>query len=76
MKLCRSLRWKTWYGARWDTREDMLADLLKGDVPYSCLLTCQSWGPDDVVAAPEACQPGRPCFQPSNKEPGGSPPIA
>jgi hypothetical protein len=75
VKLCRSLRWKTYYGARWDTREQMLTDLLRGDVPYSCLLTCQSWGPDDEVAAPEACQPDRPCFTQSSKEPGGSPPM-
>lgn len=69
MRLCTNLRWKTFYGARWDTREEMLADLLRGDVPYSCLLTCQSWGPDDGAAVPEDCQPDRGCFAPSKREP-------
>ena len=69
MRLCAHLRWKTYYGARWDTRAQMLEDLLRGDVPYSCLHTCQSWGPDEDVAAPERCQPGRTCFEPSVREP-------
>jgi hypothetical protein len=70
IRLCRSLRWKSWYGSRWDTREQLLEDLLRGDVPYSCLHTCRPWGPDDALAAPEACQPGRACFAPSPREPG------
>ncbi|MEQ1504540.1 MAG: hypothetical protein ABMB14_20040 [Myxococcota bacterium] len=69
IRLCAWLRWKTFYGARWDTRDELLADLLRGDVPYSCLRTCQAWGPDDAAAVPEHCQPDRPCFEPSTKEP-------
>lgn len=69
MRLCANLRWKSYYGARWDTREQMLADLLRGDVPYSCLATCQPWGPDEDASVPERCQPGRGCFEPSPKEP-------
>lgn len=69
MRLCAHLRWKTFYGTRWITREEMLADLLRGDVPYSCLQTCQSWGPDDDAAVPERCQPGRGCFTTSPREP-------
>jgi hypothetical protein len=69
MRLCAHLRWKSFYGTRWATREQMLGDLLKGDVPYSCLHTCQSWGPDDDAAVPERCQPDRGCFEPSPREP-------
>lgn len=69
MRLCANLRWKTFYGARWDTREEMLEDLLRGDVPYSCLQTCLPWGPDQDAAVPEHCQPDRPCFVPSTREP-------
>ncbi len=73
MRLCANLRWKGFYGTRWSTREQMLADLLKGDVPYACLQTCQNWGPDDDVAVPECCQPGRGCFVPSPRDPGERP---
>jgi hypothetical protein len=69
MRLCVHLRWKGFYGTRWNTREEMLADLVRGDVPYSCLHTCQSWGPDDDAAAPERCQPGRGCFEASPRDP-------
>lgn len=70
MKLCAWLRWKGLYGARWDTREEMIADMLRSDSPFSCLRTCQPWGPDDDLAAPEGCQPSRGCFEPSPREPG------
>lgn len=69
LRLCAMLRWKTYYGSRWDTREAMLDDLLRGDVPYSCLRTCQPFGPDDDAAVPERCQPGRGCFRQSQREP-------
>ena len=38
-------------------------DFLKNEVPYSCLKTCQPWGPDDDVVAPEACVEQRGCFR-------------
>ncbi len=69
MRLCAHLRWKSFYGSRWDTREELLAEMLRGDCPYSCLKTCQPWGPDDDAAAPERCQPDRGCFEPSPREP-------
>ncbi|MCA9489650.1 MAG: hypothetical protein KC621_06990 [Myxococcales bacterium] len=69
MRLCRYLRWKTYYGARWDTPEQLAEDLARGDVPFSCLRTCLPWGPDEGPAVPEGCQPDRACFVPSAKEP-------
>ena len=72
MTLCRSLRWKTWYGARWDTPEALAADLFRNDVPFSCLHTCRPWGRDGDAAVPERCVPGRACFSPSPK----TPPVA
>lgn len=69
MRLCAYLRWKGFYGARWDSRDELIADLTRGDVPYSCLRTCQPWGPDDDASVPERCQPGRSCFAPSPREP-------
>lgn len=69
MRLCRHLRWKTWYGARWDTPEELLADLTRNDVPFTCLRTCLPFGADDGPAVPEACRPERACFEPSAKEP-------
>jgi hypothetical protein len=71
MRLCASLRWKSFYGARWDSREQMVADLVRGDAPYTCLRTCQAFGPDDDAAVPERCQPGRACFSGSKREPRG-----
>ena len=69
MTLCRFLRWKAWYGARWDTPEALAADLARDDVPFSCLHTCRPWGPDEDAAVPERCAPGRACFVPSPKTP-------
>jgi hypothetical protein len=73
VRLCAWLRWKGYYGGRWDTMEELVADMTRGDVPYSCLRTCQAWGPDDDVAAPEGCQPGRGCFEASPREPTSRP---
>lgn len=67
MQLCRSLRWKSWYGTDAFTEAD-LADLFRSnEVPYSCLQTCQPWGPDDAPAVPEQCDSSRRCFRPSPK---------
>jgi hypothetical protein len=73
MRLCRSLRWKSFYGASWNTPEDLAADLAASENPFSCLRTCQPWGPDDRPAFPSVCQPGRGCFQMSHKDPGTAP---
>ena len=69
MRLCAHLRWKSFYGARWATRAEMSAAMTRDDTPYSCLHTCQPWGPDDDAAAPERCQPDRSCFEVSDREP-------
>ena len=65
MELCANLRWKAFYGKRWATEAALRADLARNDCPYSCLRTCQPFGPDGQLAAPEVCGRGRPCFEPS-----------
>ena len=69
MEMCRHLRWKGFYGKRWATVAELAEELATSDSPFSCLRTCQSWGPDDDVAAPEACNASRSCFEPSNRVP-------
>ena len=63
---CRHLRWKSFaFGD--DDGEDPIAlaeSLLKRQVPFSCLRTCQAWGPDDDLVSPEDCIEGRACFVP------------
>lgn len=62
MDLCRHLRWKTF--SRHDGDPAAIeASLQRGQVPFSCLRTCQSWGPDDDVVAPERCCAERACFE-------------
>jgi hypothetical protein len=61
--LCRHLRWKS------QSRDDpdprwIFESLDRGQVPFSCLHTCQPWGPDDDVVAPECCTTERPCYEP------------
>lgn len=65
MDFCRHLRWKGFYGRRWASEKELQAELAVVDAPFSCLRTCQAWGPDDEVAAPETCDGERPCFEPS-----------
>lgn len=74
MRLCAWLRWKAYYGARWEDPAALTAALARGETAFSCLRTCQPWGPDDDLCAPERCQPDRPCFEPSPKDPGA--PVA
>lgn len=76
MRLCAHLRWPGYYGARWETREAMIADVLGATAPYSCARSCQPFGPDDDVAAPERCDPDRSCFAPSPLEPTGPRPVS
>lgn len=63
--LCRWLRWKALLGI--DRLDVAQLELLysTADAPFSCLDSCQAWGPDGELAAPERCQPGRSCFSPS-----------
>lgn len=50
MKLCRFLRWKGVHDVR--TEQELRAAFARNEVPYSCLKTCQPWGPDEALAAP------------------------
>ena len=63
MDLCKYLRWKG------HSRDSDVAELnftfARNQVTYSCLRTCQPWGPDDELAAPEGCHAGRPCHVPA-----------
>ena len=68
-RLCRRLRWKGFYGASFPDEAALSAAFAAADAAFSCLATCQPWGPDDARAAPEVCGPSRACFAPSPKEP-------
>jgi hypothetical protein len=60
LDLCHHLRFK---GLREDLDGDELAlVVLYNHVPYQCLHTCQPWGTDGDVAAPETCTRDRPCW--------------
>lgn len=67
MILCRHLRWKTFAMAGEETADPiaLAVSLAKRQVPFSCLRTCQAWGPDDDLVAPEECTPDRGCFAPA-----------
>jgi hypothetical protein len=64
MELCRNLRWKS-ITRDLDDPDEVLAAFARNQVPYTCLETCRSWGPDDELAAPELCHSQRGCFRPS-----------
>jgi len=72
MELCRFLRWKGYYGRRWTSTEDLEAVLEANEVQYSCLRTCEAWGPDDTPAALDCCGSARRCFEPSKIGPGAA----
>jgi hypothetical protein len=59
-QICQFLRWKGY------DREASIAErqfaFTRNQVPYTCLRTCQPWGPDDEPAVPEGCDAGRRCF--------------
>jgi hypothetical protein len=63
--LCRSLRSKTLAGVESLDEEELAALYALNDTPWSCLKTCNSFGPDDAPVVPECCQLGRVCFSPS-----------
>ncbi len=64
MHLCRYLRWKGYAPDAAELAEFELT-FARNQVPYSCLHTCQPWGPDDDLAAPERCDDSRPCYEAS-----------
>ncbi len=65
MELCRYLRWKGYYGRDWEGEAGLQEALDVNDVPFSCLKTCEPWGPDDSPAAPDTCGSHRGCYQKS-----------
>jgi hypothetical protein len=59
-QICQLLRWKGYdREAAVSEREFAFA---RNQVPYTCLRTCQPWGPDDEPALPEGCDAGRSCY--------------
>ncbi len=67
MELCRFLRWKAFYGVEAFTPDSLRAHFERNEVPYSCLRTCQPWGPDDRESLPESCDSKRSCFEASER---------
>lgn len=61
--LCKHLRWKTHSRSTGDPAA-ILESLRRNQVPFQCLRTCQVFGPDDDVVAPELCTRARECFAP------------
>lgn len=60
-QICQFLRWKG--HSREAAPGEMRFAFARNQVPYTCLRTCQPWGPDDEPAAPEGCDGSRPCFE-------------
>ena len=64
LELCRSLRWKS-YTRDAEEPGEFHRTFARNNVPYTCLRTCQPWGPDEELAIPEGCNSARPCFETS-----------
>lgn len=64
LELCRHLRWKS-LSRDLDDPDEIVAAFARNQVPYGCLRTCQAWGPDEDLAAPELCGSDRGCFEPA-----------
>jgi hypothetical protein len=69
MELCAHLRWKSLHGAEARTLREVLELAASSQVPFTCLRSCRSWGPDDQLASPELCGSERPCFETSPRFP-------
>ncbi len=61
--LCRHLRWKSFAREAAGT-DDLRWSLRRRQVPFSCLRTCEAWGPDDELVSDAECTPQRACFVP------------
>ena len=61
LELCRSLRWKGYHEDL--EAEEVVATFIRNRVPYTCLKTCQPFGPDENLCAPELCKGQRECFE-------------
>ena len=60
--ICKNLRWKGSQQLR-NSPEQLRAALERNEVPYSCLRTFQTWGPDGQLVAPEKCKEIRSCYR-------------
>lgn len=58
---CQMLRWKGHDRAAGPGERSFA--FARNQVPYTCLRTCQPFGPDDEPAAPERCDRERPCYE-------------
>lgn len=70
MRLCHWLQNKALIDRALGSEEELDLALLLADCSFTCLHTGQPWGPDQDHCAPESCQPGRGCFEPSPRDPG------
>ncbi len=59
--VCRRLRTKMYYVVG---REEVDLSRSSPTAQYWCSSTATALGPDDVSCSPEACRPGRRCFDP------------
>jgi hypothetical protein len=64
IEVCKHLRWKGSQQLR-NNPAQLRAALERNEVPYSCLRTFQTWGPDGQLVAPEKCKGSRACFRSS-----------
>lgn len=67
IELCEHLRWKGLYDHASLTEAELSALYAMNDAQYSCLRTCEAWGPDEGIAAPERCNSCRSCFTSSRR---------
>jgi hypothetical protein len=60
--ICRHLRWKS-YTRDAEDLDEFEVTFARNQVPYTCLRTCQPWGPDEELAVPEGCNGARACYE-------------
>lgn len=61
--LCLHLRWKERYGLAFRDDDELAFSMNHAGVPFTCNKTCQAWGPDDHLVAPETCDRDRGCYE-------------
>lgn len=61
--ICRRLRTKMYYVLG---RDEVDLSHSSPTAQYWCSSTATALGPDDVCCSPEACRPGRGCFDPQD----------
>ncbi|MFT4624809.1 MAG: hypothetical protein ACI8PZ_003472 [Myxococcota bacterium] len=73
MTLCDWMRSKSLGTRHFTSQADLEAALTSVDSPFSCLRTCQPWGPDGQLCAPGTCGEERTCFERSPRNPRPQP---